>query len=157
MNALAGVALARAYRDRIDEAVAIADMAVRAAAHAGPAVQAFAWYVKGECLAETETEAAVTIVEEAAALASDCGAWFVEGVARLTAAIVRGRRGEPVDVVAGYADLLRHWRRSGNWTQQWATLRNLVELLVQLEADDPAVTIAAAAEVEQTAAPPFGT
>ena len=157
VNALAGVALARAYRGHIDEAVATADIAVREATHAGPAVRAFAWYVKGECLAETEPETAVPVVEEAAALASDCGAWFVEGVARLTAASVRGRLESPADVMSAYADLLRHWQRSGNWTQQWTTLRNLVEVLVQLEADDVAVAIAAAAEVEPTAAPTFGT
>ena len=157
VNALAGVALARAYRGRIDEAVATADMAVREAVQAGPAVRAFSWYVRGECLAEPEPQTAVTVVEEAAVLASHCGAWFVEGVARLTAASVRGRHEDPANVVAAYADLLRHWRRSGNWTQQWTTLRNLVEVLVQLEADDVAVAIAAAAEVEPTAAPTFGT
>ena len=157
VNALAGVALARAYGGRVDEAVTMAEMAVREAAGAGPAVRAFSWYVKGECLAEAEPEAAVTIVEEAAVLASDCGAWFVEGVARLTAASVRGRIDEPADVVAAYADLLRHWQRSGNWTQQWTTLRNLVELLVRLEVDDAAVAIAAAADSQETAAPSFGT
>ena len=157
VNGLAGISLALAYTGRPAEGAAIADDADRAATHAGPALRAFSRYAQGECRAETEPDAAVALVEEAASLAKACNAWFIEGVARLTAASVRARDGDLSEAVSGYADLLRHWRRSGNWMQQWTVLRNLVELLVELEAEEPAVVIAAAAEVEETAAPTFGT
>ena len=156
-NALAAVALARAYTGRVTDAVESADEADHVAACAGPAARAFARYTRGECRAETEPEAAIEQVEQAVALAASCGAWFIEGVARLTAATLRARHHDPAAAAPAYAELLRHWRRSGNWTQQWTTLRNVAELLVRLEVDEPAVVIAAAADTDPSAPPTFGT
>ncbi|MDP9022561.1 MAG: AAA family ATPase [Actinomycetota bacterium] len=152
----ASTAVVFSYAGRIAEAIEEADAAARAAEDAGPAAQAFARYIKGECRTETAPDEALALVEEAARLARDCGAWFIDGVAQLTAASLRVRHDEPTQALPAFADLIRRWRRSGSWTQQWTTLRNLVELLVHLEADEPAVIIAAAAEVAETAAPTFG-
>nr|WP_246361153.1 BTAD domain-containing putative transcriptional regulator [Haloechinothrix aidingensis] len=149
------VAIVLACMGRVPDAVREADAAGRAATRAGPTAQAFARYTQGECRAETAPGDAMALADEAAALAHDCQAWFVEGVARLTAASLRGRHGEPARAVPAYADLLRHWRRSGHWTQQWTTLRNFVELLVRLAADEPALVIAGA-EAHETAKPSFG-
>ena len=156
-NALGAVALARAYMGGITEAVETADQADRVATHAGPAVRAFARYARGECRAESEPDAALELVEEAVELAASCGAWFVEGVARLTAATLRARHDDPAAAAPAYAELLRHWRRSGDWTQQWTTLRNVAELLVRLEVHEPAVVVAAAADADPSAPPTFGT
>jgi predicted ATPase/DNA-binding SARP family transcriptional activator len=155
-NGLAAVAITRAYTGRPAEAADAADDAARAAARAGPAVHAFARYAQGECRAESDPDTALAHVQEAARLAADCGAWFVEGVARVTAASLRARHGDPAEAAASYAALLRHWRRSGNWTQQWTTLRNVAELLARREVDEAAVVIAAAAETDPSAAPTFG-
>lgn len=153
---MASGALVVAYAGRLAEGVGQADAAAEAAAGAGPAVRAFARYAQGECRAETAPEEAQAILDDAGALASACGASFVETVARLTGTSLRGRSGDPAAALPFFADVIEGWRRSGNWTQQWTTLRNFVELLVRLEADEPAVVIAAAAEAEQTAAPTFG-
>ncbi len=155
-NGLAGVALAMAYSGRVSDAITEADAADRAAARAGPAVQAFVRYVQGECRAEVAPERAIALVEEAVELAIGCQAWFIEGVAALTAASLRGRHRDPALAAPAFADLLHHWRRSGNWTQQWTTLRNLAEMLVRLESYEPAVVIAAAAEAAAAATPTFG-
>lgn len=149
-------ALVRAYGGDVDAAIAQVDEAAAAARAAGPAVQAFAHYARGECRVEHAPADARTFAGEAAELASVCGARFVEGVARLTAASVRGREDDPREALPAFAELLEHWRRSGNWTQQWTTLRNLVELLVRAGDDEPAITIAAAAAADDRAAPTFG-
>ncbi len=156
-NALGAVALARAYTGRITAAVGTADEADRVAAHAGPAARAFARYACGECRAESEPDAALELVEEAVELAANCGARFVEGVARLTAASLRARHHDPAAAAPAYAELLRHWRRSGNWTQQWTTLRNVAELLAHLGIHASAVVITAAADADGSAPPTFGT
>jgi predicted ATPase/DNA-binding SARP family transcriptional activator len=156
LNSRAGVAMALAYMDRIEEAIDELDAAERAAPDAGPAVRAFARYARGECLAEVAPDEAVALVEEAVALARSSDAWFVEGVALLTAASLRGRHSAPEEAAPAFADLLRHWRRSGNWAQQWTTLRNVAELLVRLGAEEAAVTIAAAADAHDSATPTFG-
>lgn len=139
---LASTALVLAYSGRTADGIAEADAAVDAAIRAGPAARAFARYAQGECRSETAPQEAIALVEEAAALAHECQAPFVGGVARLTAMSLRGRHGDPSDAVPGFAELIEQWRRSGNWTQQWTTLRNLAELLVRVGADDAAVTIA---------------
>lgn len=154
---LASAGLVLAYAGRVTEAVEAAEAAARVAGHAGQATHAFVRYAQGECLADTDPRRAVVLVEEAARLARACDAWFVEGVARVTAASLWARHGEAVSALPAFAELIRHWHRSGSWTPQWTTLRNLAELLVRLEVDEPAVVIAVAAEVEQTAAPVFGT
>ena len=156
-NGLAAVALALAYTGRVTDAVEGADDADHVATRAGPAARAFARYARGECRAESDPVAALELVEQAVDLAASCGAWFVEGVARLTAATLRARHEDPAAAAPAYAELLRHWRRSGDLTQQWTTLRNVAELLVRLEVDEPAVTIAAAADTDPSAPPTFGT
>lgn len=151
---LASAGLVLAYAGRVAEGTAVADAAADLAPQAGPGARAFARYAQGECRAETAPDEAVVLVEEAAVLARDCGAWFVEGVARVTAASVRGRQGDRAAALRAFGEEIRRWRRSGNWTQQWTTLRNLADLLVALDADEPAVAIAAAAE--SSAGPTFG-
>jgi predicted ATPase/DNA-binding SARP family transcriptional activator len=152
-----GAALVLAYGGEVDRPVREARAARDLARGAGPAAEAFAHYALGECLAETDPERAVRLADEAIDLARACDAWFVEGVARVTAASLRARHGEPGAAVSAFAELVRHWHRSGNRPQQWTALRNLVELLVRLGADEPAVVIAAAGEVQETAVPTFGT
>lgn len=153
---LASAALVLAYGGRVEESLAEVEAAARLAAAAGPAARAFVRYVHGECLAETEPGRAIDLVDEAAELADACGAWFVAGVARVTAASVRARHDQPSRALPAFAEVLRHWRRSGSWTQQWTTLRNLAELLVRLGADEPAVTVATAVESQHSATPVFG-
>jgi predicted ATPase/DNA-binding SARP family transcriptional activator len=151
-NGLAGAALALAYRGRTEEAIAAADEAYRRAVPAGPAVRAFARYVQGECRAEGDPDVAVELLEHAVALARASDAWFVEGVALVTAASLRGRGRDPASALPAYGALVQRWRRSGSWPQQWTTLRNLAELLVRLGDVEPAVHILAAASAEAAAA-----
>ncbi|MFW5933868.1 MAG: ATP-binding protein, partial [Actinomycetota bacterium] len=154
--AVSSAALVLAYDGRTAVAIDEAGRALRLADRAGPATQAFARYAYGECLAERDPDRAIELVAQAADLAHDARAWFVHGVAQLTLASLRARHHEPGDTLPLFADLLEHWHRSGSWTQQWTTLRNLVDLLVRLGADEDAALIAAAIEAQPSASTAFG-
>lgn len=152
---LASVALVRAYGGDLDAALARVEEAANVA-DAGEAVQAFVRYAQGECLADVDPQRATALVDEAAALARSAEAWFVDGVARVTSASLRARHGEPLDALPVFADLVGHWRRSGSWQQQWTTLRNLAELLVQVGAEDAAVAMTSSVCAHQADSAVFG-
>lgn len=154
--AVSSAALVLAYDGRPDEATDEAGRALQLAGGAGPATQAFARYAYGECLAEHDPDRAIELVAEAADLAHDANAWFVTGVAQLTLASLRARHHEPRSTLPLFSELLDHWHRSGSWTQLWTTLRNLVELLVRLHADEDAAAIAGAIEAQPSANAAFG-
>nr|NIQ58534.1 transcriptional regulator [Gemmatimonadota bacterium]NIR40594.1 transcriptional regulator [Actinomycetota bacterium]NIS35520.1 transcriptional regulator [Actinomycetota bacterium]NIU70182.1 transcriptional regulator [Actinomycetota bacterium]NIW32068.1 transcriptional regulator [Actinomycetota bacterium] len=65
-----------------------------------------------------------------------------------------GRLGEPERALRQYRDVIAHWRRLGSHTHQLTTLRNLVVLLAQLGADEPAAVLHGAVTVDVT--PSFG-
>lgn len=153
---LASAAIVLAYGGQVDQGIELADAAARTAGEAGRATQAFARYTQGECRIDREPERALALAEEAAELAAACSAWFVEGVARVTAASIAARHREAPTVLPTFAELIHHWHRSGSWIQLWTTLRNLAVLLVRLEADEPAAVIAAAADRDQPASAVFG-
>lgn len=152
---LSSVAFTVAYRGA-DEAVTTADHAAVLAEGASSPARAFARYIQSECLAESDPDRALELVDEAVEVARSAGATFIEGVARVAAASLRSRHRETQQTLSDFADLLRHWRRTGNWTQQWTTLRNLAEALIRLKVDRPAVAILAAAATSDTAARPYG-
>jgi hypothetical protein len=52
--------------------------------------------------------------------------------------------------------VIDQWQRTGNWTQQWTTLRNVIDLFVRLSADEPSVVLMAALRASRLAAPLFG-
>ena len=79
-------------------------------------------------------------------LAHSSGATFVVGIASVGLPDSAANAGHVDDALRGYRDLIDYWDRSGNWTQQWVTLRNLAQLLRRLGDDEPAALLDAAAE-----------
>jgi predicted ATPase/DNA-binding SARP family transcriptional activator len=117
-----------------------------------PSDRAFTRYVEGELLATYDLDAAITAYEEAIALARSVGATFAEGVAMVGLVSAWGRCGRLAEALGGYRWLVDYWRRAGNWTQLWTTLRNLARALA--DADDPqcaAFVLAAASHAEGAA------
>jgi stage V sporulation protein SpoVS len=43
-----------------------------------------------------------------------------------------------------FLEVVGHWRDRGDWTHQWTTLRNVVDLLVRMGRPEPATVLAAA-------------
>jgi hypothetical protein len=52
--------------------------------------------------------------------------------------------------------VIEHWHQAGNWTQQWTTLRNVIDLLVRLHRDHYAAVLHGAVTSRTNAAPVFG-
>ncbi|HSK25661.1 MAG TPA: BTAD domain-containing putative transcriptional regulator [Jiangellales bacterium] len=129
-DALATAALAAGYAGRRYEALRLLDRADGLAARSGsPTLRAYAAYVRGEVLALDRSPEAAVHLRRAIDLARRSGASFVEQVARLTLASVAAREGDVREAASAYAEVIHHWLRTGGWTQQWTTLRNVAMLL----------------------------
>jgi predicted ATPase/DNA-binding SARP family transcriptional activator len=146
-------ALAATYAHH-DDAEALQQNAVRwASEHGSLSDLAFAHYAGGE-LAETDSEAHYAVAID---LARRAGSTFVEGIAMVGLAALRGRAGHRAEAFDMYEQLVRYWQETGNWTQQWTTLRNLAVLLERT--GDPAtaaVIMASAAAAPEAAADQTG-
>ena len=154
MNTMLRV-LAHQYRGDTQAAADQADE-LRAAAEASgnDAMRAWALYCQGEARLETDPAAAAPLLEAAIEVARRAETRVPEGVAMVSLASLSGRNGEVARAVELFAEVVAHWRRLGDWTHQLTTLRNLVELLVHLGADEPAAVLHAA--VSDASPPSFG-
>ncbi|HEY8471022.1 MAG TPA: BTAD domain-containing putative transcriptional regulator [Natronosporangium sp.] len=146
VEALGGQAIAFGYQGELAEAVRWAEACQRVAETAGaPTVLAMARYYAGECRLVADPASALVLLDQARAMAAEAGARFVAGIAMLSSVSIRARAGaDPAETIAAFGEAIEHWRRVGNRTQQWVTLRNLVPVLVQAGHDELAVTLHAA-------------
>ena len=78
--------------------------------------------------------------------ARDAGATFIEGVATVGLLAVRATAGRVHDALQGYREVIDYFARTGNWTHQWTTLRNLANLLRQLGDHETGALLDAAAD-----------
>lgn len=137
--------LALTYAGELDRARELNGRMATAAV--SPTIRAFAAYVRGEIdNAAGEPNRAAEHYTRAIDLARSSGATFLVGIAIVGLLTVRTTAGRMPEALHGYRDVIDYWDRSGNWTQQWVTLRNLAELLRQLGDDEPAALLDAAAE-----------
>lgn len=89
-------------------------------------------------------------------LARGSGATFLVGVATVGLLAVRAGAGRVHDALRGYRDVIDYFTRTGNWTHQWTTLRNLADLLRRLGDEEPAARLHAAADRAPDAPAVFG-
>lgn len=156
-RALAGVSrvLAQMYRGDADAALrAAADARTAAEASGNHTACAWALYSSGEALLGIDPDQAATLLEQAIDAARRVDRPFIEGVALVSLASLCGRRDQTDRALALFRETVAHWRPLGAYTQQLTTLRNLVELLVHIEADEPAAVLHGA--VTAGATPSFG-
>ena len=145
-RALGPAALGALYGGDEDRARALLDRAMAVTAdHGAPSHRAFAVYAAAEMAAGADPDAAIDLYGQAIALARSVGATFVEGVASVGLVRLWGASGRRRQALEGYRTLLAAWRRSGNWTQVWTTMRNLAGLLAEAGQSEAAVTLLAAA------------
>jgi predicted ATPase/DNA-binding SARP family transcriptional activator len=124
-------ALAMAYGGDLDQARTLNERG-RAGA-VSPTMLAWGAYVDGEIenLAG-RGEPAEHHYLRAIDLARTSGATFLVGVATVGLLTVRATAGRVHDALRGYREVIDYFARTGNWTHQWTTLRNLADLLHQL-------------------------
>ena len=134
--------LALAYSQQRQAALdAAAAMRATADALGNPHQQAWSRYVHAEACGDDDPETALVLLAEARMLAAPVRDRLLEGVARVAISTLRARHHSPRAALASFPDVIAHWRRAGDWTHQWTTLRNLVPLLVGLEADEAAAQL----------------
>lgn len=125
---------------------------------AGPTLRAYLRYVAGEMAnVARDWDAAAAAYDEASELARSVNATFIEGIAAVGLASVHVARGDVGAALSSYRELIDRWERSGAWTQQWTTLRNLADLLEQLGDVHTAVALRRAADAAPESAALGGT
>lgn len=142
-EAMGGLALTHSYLGDLEGAARFAEEGLRVARRLGaPGLVATALYYAGESCLASDPDAALELLEEARRQAVEGGVLFIEGVATLSLVSIRARAAsDPVEALAAYREAIEHWRRVGNRTQQWVTLRNLVPILVQAGHDELACAL----------------
>jgi hypothetical protein len=113
-------------------------------------------YSEGESLLEVDPVGALEPIQEALEFAEAADNVFMKGLALVSNTSLRGRHGDPRLALRLFDDVIQHWRRVGSWTQQWLTLRNLVDLLARLGADEPAAVLYGACIASTTSPPSYG-
>jgi tetratricopeptide (TPR) repeat protein len=148
-------ALAMTYAGNVVQARELNDRMTATAV--SPTLRGFGAYISGEIhSAAARPDLAEEQYTRAIGLAQTSGATFLVGVASVGLLTVLADAGRVHDALRGYREVIDYWDRSGNWTQQWVTLRNLAQLLRRLGDDEPAALLEASAE-QAPDAPAAGT
>ena len=112
-----------------------------------PSMRSWNAYVTGEI--ETSVgrrDRAEPHYVRAITLARASGATFLVGVASVGLLAAQAAAGRVAEALTGYREVVDYFARTGNWTHQWTTLRNLADLLRRLGDDQPAARLDAAAD-----------
>jgi predicted ATPase/DNA-binding SARP family transcriptional activator len=118
-----------------EESVTVAD------ATANPTARSMARYALGLVLKKSEPDRALALFDEAAELAASVQNFWWHGIALMEAAATRAVHGDPATAAKLFIEVLDHWDRVGDWSQQWLNLRYVTRLLVRLGADDDAIAL----------------
>lgn len=155
--AVVSSSLSHTYQGNIGAAVELAHRAKRLAMTiANPTTLAWAEYVLGEALLDQEPDRAREALTRAVVAARAARNRFILGVILVSAASLHARHGDPRQALRLFDDAVDYWSQAGNWTQQWITLRNVIDLLIRLKADEPAAVIYGALTASATATPAYG-
>ena len=133
------VAVCHAVRREPRFGVAAARESVQVADGTGnPTARSMARYALGLVGKKADPERALALFDEAAGLAAQVHNFWWHGIAMMEAAATRAVHGDPAVAARAFVEVLDHWDRNGDWTQQWLNLRYVVRLLVRVGADTEA-------------------
>ncbi|HWN31545.1 MAG TPA: BTAD domain-containing putative transcriptional regulator [Pseudonocardia sp.] len=136
------VAVCHAVRRTPERGVSAARECVRVAdGTVNPTARSMAHYALGLVLKKSDPEQALALFDQAGALAASVRNFWWHGIAVMEAAATRAVHRDPAAAAREFVDVLDHWDRVGDWTQQWLNLRYVVRLLVRLGADEDAVVL----------------
>jgi predicted ATPase/DNA-binding SARP family transcriptional activator len=118
-----------------EEALQVAD------GTANPTARSMGRYAVGLVLKKSDPDRALALFDEAAELAASVQNFWWHGIALMEAASTRGVHGDPARAASDFSEVLDHWDRVGDWSQQWLNLRYVTRFLNRVGAEDDAVTI----------------
>lgn len=140
-------ALAIGYGGDRDTALEIAKVQRAISRQVGaPTLLAYADYLEGELLSESDPEVALELLRRAHDRAVTSSSSLAEGVSLVTITSIRARSTDPTGADEEFGSAIRHWRARGDWNHQWATLRNFAEYLTRTDREDVAGVIIGAAD-----------
>jgi predicted ATPase len=108
---------------------------------ANPTARSMARYALGLVLKKSEPDRALSLFDEAAKLAASVQNFWWHGIALMEAAATRAVHGDPATAARLFIDVIDHWDRVGDWSQQWLNLRYATRLLIRLGAVEDAVAV----------------
>jgi len=98
-------------------------------------------YALGLVLKKTRPDEALALFDEAGELAASVRNFWWHGIALMEAAATRGVHGDAIRAATDFLEVIDHWDRVGDWSQQWVNLRYVTRLLSRLGADDEALVL----------------
>jgi predicted ATPase len=108
---------------------------------ANPTALSMARYALGLVLKKTRPDEALTLFDDAGKLAASVRNFWWHGIALMEAAATRAVHGDATRAAADFLEVIDHWDRVGDWSQQWVNLRYITRLLGRLGADDEAFAL----------------
>jgi hypothetical protein len=123
---------------------------------ANPSTLARAEYALGEALLDDQPDQARLALDRAITHARSARNRFLLGVALIAASSLHIRHGDPRHAAALLGETIDHWSQAGNWTQQWITIRQVIDLLVRLGAHEQAAVLYGALTESTTATTAYG-
>jgi predicted ATPase len=136
------VAICHAVRRQPQLGAAAAEECLAVAeATANPTARSMARYALGLVLKKSEPHRALALFDEAADLAASVHNFWWQGIALMEAAATRAVHAERADAARDLLEVLDHWDRVGDRTQQWLNLRYVLRLLVRAGCDENAVVL----------------
>ena len=136
------IAICHAALRAPDEGLAAAEEAVAAAdTTANPTARSMARYALGLVLKKSVPDRALALFDEAADLAASVQNFWWHGIALMEAAATRAVHDESATAAEALIDVIDHWDRVGDWSQQWLNLRYVTRFLVRVGADDEAMIL----------------
>lgn len=136
------VAICHAVRRCPERGVPVAEECLEVAEQtANPTARSMARYALGLVLKKTEPDRAMALFDVAARLAESVDNFWWEGIALMEAASTRAVHDDPSVAARALIDVLAHWERVGDRTQQWLSLRYVIRLLRRLDANEEAVVL----------------
>ena len=121
--------------DAAEESVRVSD------ATGNPTARSMARYALGLVLKKSEPERALALFDEAAGLAAAVQNFWWHGIALMEAAATRAVHGDERVAARALLDVLEHWDRVGDWSQQWLNLRYVTRFLARVGVADDAATL----------------
>jgi predicted ATPase/DNA-binding SARP family transcriptional activator len=136
------VAICHAALRAPDDGIAVAEEAVTVSdTTANPTARSMARYALGLVLKKSAPERALALFDEAADLAASVQNFWWHGIALMEAAATRAVHDQTATAAQALIDVIDHWDRVGDWSQQWLNLRYVTRFLARVGADDEALSL----------------
>jgi predicted ATPase/DNA-binding SARP family transcriptional activator len=136
------VAICHAALRNPEDGLTAANEAMQVSERTGnPSARSMARYALGLVLKKAEPERALALFDDAAELAASVQNFWWHGIALMEAASTRAVHADTATAATALIEVLDHWDRVGDWSQQWLNLRYVTRFLYRVDAHDDALAL----------------